>query len=264
MSIMTMRTGGNPVNADYRGEPTAVAVDLGSGQARIWAVGHGTRAAPSIANGHGKKTALVRRGRIVDAAGCVCLLTEMSRELPGSLPPGSVVVACRPVRSTPSDDDALRRVIRAVFAPSKVLLIDSVRAAALGCAAAPGVLMVVDVGAQLTEVAVLVDGRVAGARRAETGTSDSMPAGRPHLLAGVVTRLVDDMRRSAHLRRLTAAALARGILVVGDGATMPELTTRLADNLRVPARPAPSPRVVTLSGAGLAAMAAGRHPAAGA
>jgi rod shape-determining protein MreB len=97
---------------------------------------------------------------------------------------------------------------------------------------------------------------------AQATTSDSTPGGRPRLLAGVVTRLVDDVRRTPRLRRLTAAALARGILVVGDGATMPELTTRVADNLRVSVRPAPSPRVVTLSGAGLAAIAACRHPAA--
>jgi rod shape-determining protein MreB len=273
MTTTTTRTGADTVSGPFahlrpsrvetnsRPDPMAVAVDLGSGQARIWAVGYGTRAAPAVGSGHGQGTALVRRGRIVNVPGCVCLLTELSRGLPGSLPAGSVVVACRPVLSAPSDDDALRRVMADVFAPSRVLLIDTVRAAAIGSAAAAGVLMVVDVGAQLTEVAVLVDGRVAGARRAETGTSDSASLGMPRLLAGVVTRLVDDIRRSLHLRRLSAAALARGILVVGNGATMPELTTRLADNLRVPVRPAPSPRVVTLSGAGLAAMAASRHPA---
>jgi rod shape-determining protein MreB len=273
MSLTTTSAGADPVGpfaylrptpagGDSRPDPTAVAVDLGSGQARIWAVGRGLRVAPTNGNGRAQVTEFVRRGRILSAAGCVCLLTELSRALPGSLPAGSVVVACRPVRYTPSDDDALRRVVAEVFAPSRVLLIDTVRAAAIGCAAASGVLMVVDIGAQLTELAVLVDGRVAGARCAETGTSDSTPGGRPRVLAGVVTRLVDGVRRTPHLRRLTAAALARGILVVGNGATIPELTTRLADNLRVPVHPAPSPRVVTLSGAGLAAMAACRHPAA--
>ena len=66
------------------------------------------------------------------------------------------------------------------------------------------------------------------------------------------------------MRRLTAAALARGVVVVGDGATTPELTIRLAANLRAPVRPAASPRLAALSGAGLAAMAACRHPAAAA
>ena len=121
-----------------------------------------------------------------------------------------------------------------MFAPSRVLLIDTVRAAAIGTGAATGVLLVADVGAQLTEVAVLVDGRVVAARRSEMGTHDGPPGRAPRLLAGVVTRLVADIGRNPHMRRLTAAALARGVIVVGDGATTPELTVRLAANLRVP------------------------------
>jgi rod shape-determining protein MreB len=148
-----------------------------------------------------------------------------------------------------------------VFAPSQVLLVDTVRAAAIGSGAAAGVLLVVDVGTQLTEVAVLVDTRAAAARRAETGTQDGASGGASRLLAGVVARLVADIGGNPRMRRLTAAALARGVMVVGDGATRPELTTRLAANLRMPVRPACSPRLVALSGAGLAAAAACRHPA---
>jgi rod shape-determining protein MreB len=262
MSIMTMRTGGNPVNADSRGEPTAVAVDLGSGQARIWAVGHGTRNAPSIANGYRKKTALVRRGRIVDAAGCVCLLTELSRELPGSLPPGSVVVACRPVRSTPSDDDALRRVMRAVFAPSQVLLIDTVRAAALGCAAAPGVLMVVDVGAQLTEVAVLAGSGVAAARRAELGVNDLIRPSTPDVLVDTIVRLVGDLRGNPGSRALVSTAVQGGLLLIGGGASLPGLAAALAGALGTAARSAARPRVAAVHGAGLAALSVLQRTAA--
>ena len=161
-----------PAATDRRGEPAAVAVDLGSGQARLWAVGDGIRAAPSAGEALSRPTPLVRRGRIVDAAGCVSLLTRLLHTFPQALPAGPVVVACRPVLATAADQDAIRRVVTAVFAPSRVLLIDTVRAAAIGSGAAAGVLLVVDVGAQLTEVAVLVDGRVAAARRAETGTHD--------------------------------------------------------------------------------------------
>ena len=64
---------------------------------------------------------------------------------------------------------------------------------------------------------------------------------------------VNDIPSDPHMRRLTAAALARGVMVVGDGATTPELITRLGANLRVPIGPASSPRLVALSGAGLAA-----------
>jgi hypothetical protein len=57
---------------------------------------------------------------------------------------------------------------------------------------------------------------------------------------------VADIGGNPRMRRLTAAALARGVIVVGDGATMPELTSRLAANLRVPVRPACSPRLAAL------------------
>jgi hypothetical protein len=56
------------------------------------------------------------------------------------------------------------------------------------------------------------------------------------------------------------AVTRRGLIVVGDGA-MPELTVRLAANLRAPVRPARSPRLAALDGAGLAAIVARRHPA---
>ena len=88
------------------------------------------------------------------------LLTRLLHTFPQALPVGPVVVACRPVLATPADQDAIRRVVTAAFAPSRVLLIDTVRAAAIGCGAGAGVLLIADVGAQLTEVAVLVDGRV--------------------------------------------------------------------------------------------------------
>jgi rod shape-determining protein MreB len=246
-----------------RGTPTAVAVDLGSAHARTWVVGYGTIAAPTAGEALRSAVPPVRRGRIVEDLECVSVLTRLQHTLP-PLPVGPVVVACRPVLSAPADQDAIRRVVTAAFAPSKLLLIDSVRAAAIGCGAGTGALLIADVGAQLTEVAVLVDGNVAGARRAERGTHDPTPGGTPRLLAGVVTRLVADISRNLPMRRLAAAALFRGVTVVGDGATMPELTIRLAANLQVPVRPAALPRLAALRGAGLAARAACQHPAAAA
>jgi hypothetical protein len=52
--------------------------------------------------------------------------------------------------------------------------------------------------------------------------------------------LVADIIGSAGMQRLAAAALARRVVVVGDGATMPEPSIRPAANLRVPVRPGPS------------------------
>jgi len=249
------------IAADRRGEPAAIAVDLGSSQARLWAVGSGIRAAPTAGEALSRPSLPVRRGRIVDATGCVSLLTRLLHTSGRALPVAPVVVACRPVQSAPADQDAIHRVVTAVFAPSRVLLMDTVRAAAIGSGAATGVLLIVDVGTQLSEVAVLVDGRVAAARRAEVGTHDPASGGAPRLLAGVVTRLVTDIGRNPHMRRLTAAALARGVVLVGDGATTPELSIRLAAHLRAAVRPASAPRLAALRGAGLAATTARRHAA---
>jgi rod shape-determining protein MreB len=241
--------------------PAVIAVDLGSSQSRLWAVGSGVRAAPTAGESLSRPTLPVRRGRIVDAAGCLSLLTRLLHTFPQTPPVAPVVVACRPVLSAPADQEAIRRVVTAAFVPSRVLMMDTVRAAAIGSGAATGVLLIVDVGAQLTEVAVLVDGRVAAARRAEVGTHDPASGGAPRLIAGVITRLVTDIGRNPRLRWLIAAALARGVILVGDGATTPELSVRLAAHLRVPVRPVSSPRLAALRGAGLAAAAARRHPA---
>jgi rod shape-determining protein MreB len=243
------------------GRRAAVAVDLGSGQFRVWAAGDGIRAAASVVADmrHPTREArLVRRGRIVDPAGSVALLTRLAYTLPSALTAGPVVVACRPVSASPGDEDAIRRVVTDAFTPSRVLLIDTVRAAAIGCGAAGGALLVIDAGAQLTEVSLLLDGRVAVARRAETGTADGARSYAPSRLTGVITRLVADIGRS---RRLTGAALSRGAVVVGDGATMPGLTNGLAASLGARVWPATSPRLAAVGGAGLAATALGRHPA---
>jgi rod shape-determining protein MreB and related proteins len=250
-----------PARADLRGEPTAVAVDLGSGTAEIWAVGHGAHAIPTVGEARSQPRALVRRGRIVDDAGCASVLTQLLQTYPRSVPAGPVVIACRPVLATPADRAAIRGVVTEVLAPARVLLIATVRAAAISCGAANGVVLIADVGAHLTEIAVLVDGRVAPARRVDLGTHDLASGATPGRIADIITRFVADLRREPQTRRLAAAALARGVVVVGDGATMPALTTRLAANLRVTVRTPAAPRSAALTGAGLAAMAACRHPA---
>lgn len=241
--------------------PAAIAVDLGSGEARLWAVGcsDGIRHAPSVHESLRQPTSLVRRGRIVDAAGCVALLTRLLHSLPQTLPARPLVIACRPVLAS-ADAAQIHRVVTEVFAPSRVLLIDTVRAAAIGSGAAAGAVLLADVGAQLTEIALLRGGRVVAARIADMGTHDTATRGGSRLLAGVVARLVTDIAGRARTRRVAAAALTRGMIMVGDGATNPELTMRLVD-LDLPVLPARSPRLAALSGAGLAASAVRRHPA---
>ncbi|MCM0675351.1 cell shape-determining protein MreB, partial [Micromonospora phytophila] len=116
----------------------------------------------SVPVGEGLRTPVVRRGRVVDGPRCVVELRRLLRDHRTPVPVGALVVACRPVLSSSADQEAMRRVLTAVLAPSRLLFVDTVRAGAIGAGAAAGTLLLADVGAQLTEVAVLKDGRVVG------------------------------------------------------------------------------------------------------
>ncbi|MEU1845304.1 rod shape-determining protein [Micromonospora sediminicola] len=238
--------------------PPPIAVDLGSAHLRIWLEPGRVLSAPV---GHGLRAPVVRRGRVVDVPACTAELRRLLRDHRAPAPEGALVVACRPVLSAPADQEAARRVLTAVLAPSRLLFVDSVRAGAVGAGAAAGTLLLADIGAQLTEVAVLDDGRVVAARRAEVGTRDLNHAVTSAMLATTVSRLVAELRAEPTVRPLVRTALARGVLVVGDGATRPDLTARMVAVLGATVHRAASPRTAALTGAGLAARSALRHPA---
>ncbi|MET7751410.1 cell shape-determining protein MreB [Micromonospora sp. NPDC005367] len=240
-------------------DPEPIAVDLGSAHLRIWL---GPGGVLSVPVGQGLRTPVVRRGRIVDGSACAVELRRLLREHRAPLPVGALVVACRPVLATAADQEATRRVLTAVFAPSRLLFVDSVRAGAIGAGAAAGTLLLADVGAQLTEVALLEEGRVVAARRADVGTRDLNHAVTAAMLADTTAGLIRELRQVPELRPMISASLARGLIVVGDGATRPDLTARLVATLGASVHRAASPRTAALTGASLAAVAATRHPAA--
>ncbi|MEH0820242.1 MULTISPECIES: rod shape-determining protein [unclassified Micromonospora] len=242
-----------PVTADA----APIAVDLGSSLLRIW-LGPGRTL--SVPLGHGLRSPVVRRGRIVDGPACVSELRRILRDHRTPVPVGALVVACRPVLAAPAEQEATRRVLSAVLAPSRLLFLDSVRAGAIGAGAAAGTLLVADIGAQLTEVALLEDGRVVTARRADVGTRDLNHATTAAMLADTTSRLVRELRQDAALRPRVRAALARGPIVIGDGATRPDVTARLVATLGATVHRAASPRTAALTGAGMAAISALRHP----
>src|SRR6185436_19643466 len=138
--------------------------------------------------------------------------------------------------------------------PSRVLFIDTVRAAAIGAGAAMGGLLIADIGAELSEVAVLQDGRVAAERRTDLGTRDLKRGTSTEVLAHATTGMIDELRRDSAALALVPAALTRGLMVVGDGAMSPSLMLQIATDLRIPVRSAAAPWTAALNGAGLAAM----------
>ncbi|GAA1152726.1 hypothetical protein GCM10009630_58930 [Kribbella jejuensis] len=161
------------------------------------------------------------------------------------------VVATTPVVSDDEHRDDLLAVLRGLGA---VVLIDGVKAAALGA----GVdvyepLLVVDVGAELTEVGLIAEGVVVQARRTDIGLGDA--------------RTVVDVVGEAMLELLQGPcgsqvvdALDRGVLLTGGGALRPEITYKLGRRLGAVVRPAPAPHTAAVRGAAAALQATHRHP----
>jgi rod shape-determining protein MreB len=254
---------GLPPSGDPAGdtEPAAVGIDLGSGSVKVWASGRALLRVPAVADSLTSPSRLVIRGRITDHAGLEGLLVRLVGRYHRPLPAGAVIVACRPVQAGPDWEDDVRRLLTAVFAPSRVLFVDTVRAAAIGAGAAPGPLVVADVGSDLTEVAVLANGGVVGARRADLGTGDLIEPGASMPVVHAVADLFSELRRDPRCRRPAATALGRGLVLVGGGAARPELAARIAGLLGLAVRPAAEPAVTAVRGAGLAALAALRRSA---
>jgi rod shape-determining protein MreB len=240
--------------------PLAIAVILGSARTQVWVAGRGALSCPS-GEAVGTSRAPIRRGRVADGPGCVDQLTQLIRQYRDPIPAGSIVVVCRPVLATMAEQYALRQVAAAVFNPSRLLFIDTLRAAAIGAGAAAGSLLIADIGAELSEVAALQDGRRVAARRTDIGTRDLKRGAPTEALAHATSRMVNELRDDPAAQALVPAALTRGLMVAGDGAMTPSLMLQIAANLRIPVRSAAAPWTAALNGAGLTAMATARHPA---
>ncbi|MGW0119949.1 rod shape-determining protein [Streptomyces sp. NPDC003327] len=230
----------------------AIALDIGSSRTRAWAPGAGVFAdVPS---------ALPGRGRSADTPTQTALLRRLAAAAPGDEGQETVVMLTHPVLATPAEREAARRMV-AGLNPVRVIAVDSARAAA-AYAAPPGggPLLVVDLGAGLTEVTLVVDGLVADARLAEVGLDDLAEAGDvPDRIAGTAADLVSDLWRQDRTGDVRGA-LRRGILVTGGGALRLDVTSRLAHILRARVRLANDPATSVVRGAGLMLTSALRHP----
>ncbi|MDG6106965.1 rod shape-determining protein [Dactylosporangium aurantiacum] len=241
--------------------PSAVGLDLGGASIRVWASGHGMLQLGYPATPPAAGPGPVVRGRITDPAAMWALLSGLRAGRRRPLPGGAIVVACRPVGSDTSVESAVRGVVTTVFEPERLLFIDTVRAAAIGAGATSSPLLIADIGAHLTEVAVLADGLTVAARRRDVGLHD---AGGPDPDAAVVAAVADLVRqvcRQAGDRQAVAAAVRGGLLLVGGGASRPRLAARIAGTAGTPVRRPAAPHLAAARGAGLAALAALRRGA---
>ncbi|MFF2654207.1 rod shape-determining protein MreC [Streptomyces sp. NPDC058045] len=247
----------------------ALALDLGSARTRAWVPGTGLVAdlpsgvphtrLPRTARSEPRPVP-VRWGRVADQEACARLLYEIADGALGPERRDCLVVVSHPVLAGLEHREHLRTLVGSLGV-GRVLRVDSARAAAAYAGAgSEGPLLVVDLGAGLTEATLLVHGAVQDARLAEIGLAD-LPAGStPAPLVGTAASLVEEMwLRDRH--GAVRGALRRGVLVTGGGALLPGLLPRLAARLGAKLRPITEPETAVVQGAALLADAAVRHPA---
>lgn len=149
-----------------------------------------------------------------------------------------------------------------VLRPRSVLTVPGARSIALTADAdLSRPVIVVDIGAHLTEVVLLCDGAVTDAHRTAVGTSDLDETTTADRIVEAVVAMLTAIRRHDRTPR-TAGALRRGILLAGGGALRPEITHPLTARVRAPLRIVPAPHTAAAGGAARLLQAARTHPSA--
>ncbi|MFE9288700.1 rod shape-determining protein [Streptomyces olivaceus] len=244
-----------PLHRRYGG----VALDMGSARTRAWVAGRGMILdVPTVTFPGAGAVYPIQRGSIVDTQGTARMLDRLlGHRLPRFARP--VVVVTAPVLDGFAYRNEARTAVE-VLRPSSVLTVPSARAVALGSGAdMTRPLLVMDIGAHLTEVVLLVDGAVFDARRTALGTGDLDAATPPARIGEALADMTTSMLRQDRTS-LAVEALGRGPLLAGGGALRPELTCRLADRLHAPVRAVPAPHTAAVRGAAKLLESVHSHP----
>ncbi|WP_129305152.1 rod shape-determining protein [Streptomyces sp. L2] len=246
-----------------------IALDLGSARTRAWLSGRGgivdvpTLALPGDGEGEGAGDGCpVRRGAIVDTPGAARMLDGL---LGPGLPRGTrpLIVLAAPVLGGVAFRTEARAAVQ-TLRPRGVLTVPAARAVAVAAGADLGrPLLVVDLGAHVTEAVLLTDGSVTDARRTALGTADLDARTPPARIADAVVAMISTMLEQDRTPQ-TLDALGRGVLLAGGGALRPDITYRLGGLLHAPVRPVPAPHTAAVRGAARLLEAAHTHPSAGA
>ncbi|GAA1923867.1 rod shape-determining protein [Streptomyces durmitorensis] len=252
-----------------------IALDLGSARSRAWTSGRRMILdVPTVTFHGGGAVYPIRRGAIVDTPGTARMLDRLlGHRLPRFGRPLLILTA--PVLGGVAYR-AEARVAVEVLRPRAVLTVPTARAVASAADAdLARPLLVVDIGAHLTEVALLAEGAVVDARHTALGTSDldrrtspapplSSPSPDPspsgHItdcVAAMVTAMLEQDRSPR-----TREALRRGALLAGGGALIPDISCGLAAQLHAPVKPVPAPHTAAVRGAAKLLRAAHGHPSA--
>jgi rod shape-determining protein MreB len=202
----------------------------------------------------------IARGRITDVAGTARMLDRLLLGRTSRLAPQlEMIVMTVPVLCSEADRHGLLAAVE-ILQPRTVITIDSVKAAAIGAKTdLVEPLLVIDLGAHLTETAVLANGSVIEARRMPHGTADLRTSITIDNLVDRIRAMVADLLRH-DCGPQVVDALDRGPLLAGGGALLPAITYQLSKQLSCPVQPAPAAYTVALRGASAIVLAAHRHP----
>ncbi|MGW0548859.1 rod shape-determining protein [Streptomyces altiplanensis] len=236
-----------------------IALDLGSARTRAWMRGRGIILdTPTVTFPGTGASSPIQRGTIVDPEGTARMLERLlARHIPASGRP--LIVLTTPVLGGVAYRKAARTALD-VLRPRTILTIPSAPAVALGAGKdMTRPLLIVDIGAHLTEVFLLDDGAVADAHSIALGTDDLDRTATHRDVTEAVTAKVADMLRLDHTSQ-TFDALHNGVLLAGGGALRPEFAHQLTGELRVPVRPVPGPHNAALRGAARILESAHGHP----
>ncbi|MGV2920813.1 rod shape-determining protein [Streptomyces alfalfae] len=239
-----------------------LALDMGSARTRAWIAGRkAILDVPTITFPGAGAAYPIQRGAIVDVPGAARMLDRLLGDRLHRLSRPLVVVTT-PVLDGPLYRERARAAVQ-VLRPRSVITVPAARAIALAADAdLERPLLVVDIGAHLTEVVLLVDGDVFDARRTALGTADLAGAHTSAEIGEAVTTMITSMLRQ-DLTPVTADALSRGALLAGGGALRPDIARRLITGLQAPLRAVAAPHTAAVRGAAKILRAAHSHPSHG-
>ncbi|MET8100417.1 hypothetical protein ABZV29_28725 [Streptomyces sp. NPDC005236] len=238
---------------------TGVALDLGSARTRAWTSSRRMILdVPTVTFPGDSATYPIQRGTIVDTPGTARMLDRLlGHRLPRFGRP--LVILTTPVLGGIAYRAEARTAVE-VLRPRTVLTIPTARAVATAADAdLTHPLLVVDIGAHLTEVTLLADGVVTDARCTALGTGDLDSLTPPTRITDAVVAMVTTMLDQDHTSQ-TLDAVQRGVLLAGGGALRPDITYPLTGRLHAPVRPVQAPHTAAVRGAAKLLQAASAHP----
>ncbi|OQQ20024.1 hypothetical protein B0675_25405 [Streptomyces sp. M41(2017)] len=238
-----------------------IALDLGSARTRAWTSGRGMILdVPTVTFPGDGPVHPVRRGAIVDTPGIARMLDRLlTHRLPRIGRP--LLILTTPALGGVAFRTEARIAVESLR-PSTVLTVPSARAVAAAAGAdVTTALLVVDIGAHITEVVLLAEDTVIDAHHTDLGLGDLDPAEPPARITDAVVAMVTTMLEQDRTT-LTLDALRRGVLLSGGGALRPDITHRLTRQLHAPVEPAPAPHTAAVRGASHLLNAAHTRPSA--